>query len=717
MRRQDNRAELFFYCVLYKNTNNNLGILKKAFFLFLGIWILSCLYSFGFPSVGAEFDFGPPTYVGAPYGQNSPGIAFNGTTFFVVWVDNRNSQFARIFGTRVSTNGTVLDPAGIQIDPDSFSDSTSPAVISDGADFLVTWANSLSSHVYGRQVTAEGHVSETNLLDYSSWGSLSPPAQGGTNFLLVWSDGNDIYGNRIGRDGTILDATGFPICTVTNSQYSPVACPLGTNWLVVWMDNRREYSGFSYEVGDIFGTLISPSGTVLVTNGFSICSTNYQQSYPQLASLGNNCLVVWHDSRTSSTRSQVYLYGARVNSSGQVLDPNGFLIDQSRPYESLGKIASDGQNWLVTLSEQIDGYHCTTVGKTITPQGTIANSAVMENTLRGSSSPAVAFGGTNYFVVWESRRGDQSWMVDIVGARVTSANVVLDSPAPPVSLSASFQIQPAVVGDGTNYFCVWRDNRHGDGRWNIYGARITRQGVVLDPGGIPITSLDAVQTNPAVAFNGNHFFVVWLDTRTGYQNLYAARVSQDGQVMETNGFLIAQNVTTADVASLGTNFLVVWGDSNGKVSCTRVSDSGQVLDPAGIGLFSGSGSVQSAKVTSNNTNFFVTWAANYYGTMCVGSNGTILYSNYPAQFGITYVGTQLASDGQDFIGIRSDTYGVFGALFPNSGVIMSTFSVATEYYHSAGYLMAVAGNGKDYFLAYSPAYADSPANQGWPQCT
>ena len=379
---------------------------KKAFFLFLGIGILSCLHSFGFPSVGAEFDFGPPTYVGAPGGQNSPGIAFNGTVFFVVWVDYRNPQFGRIFGTRVSTNGTVLDPAGIQIDPDSFSDSTSPAVVSDGADFLVTWANSLSSHVYGKRVTTDGHVSETNLLDYSIWGSVSSPAQGGTNFLLVWSDGNDIYGNRIGRDGTILDATGFPICTVTNSQYSPVTCPLGTNWLVVWMDNRREYYGFSYEVGDIFGTLVSPSGTVLATNGFSICSTNYQQSYPQLASLGNNCLVVWHDSRTSSTRSQVYLYGARVNTLGQVLDPNGFLINQNQPYEGLGNIASDGQNWLVTLSEEIDGYHCTTVGETITPQGTIAKRVVIENTPHSGSSPAAAFGGTIYFVVWESRHGD-----------------------------------------------------------------------------------------------------------------------------------------------------------------------------------------------------------------------------------------------------------------------------------------------------------------------
>ena len=298
-------------------------------------------------------------------------------------------------------------------------------------------------------------------------------------------------------------------------------------------------------------------------------------------------------------------------------------------------------------------------------------------------------------------------MVDIVGARVTLANVVLDSPAPPVSLSASFQIQPAVVGNGTNYFCVWRDNRHGDGRWNIYGARVTRQGVVLDPGGIPITSLDTVQTNPAVAFNGNHSLVVWLDTRTGYQNLYAARVSQDGQVMETNGFLIAQNATTADVANLGTNFLVVWGDSNGKLSCARVSGSGQVLDPAGIGLFNGGGSAHSAKVTSNGTNCFVTWSANYSGTMCVDGNGTILSSNYPS-----YVGTQLASDGRDFIGIRSDPYGIFGALFPDSGVVTSTFSVSTEYYHSAGYLMAVAGNGKDYLLAYSPAYADFPANQG-----
>src|SRR5262245_39334216 len=60
------------------------------------------------------------------------------------------------------------------------------------------------------------------------------------------------------------------------------------------------------------------------------------------------------------------------------------------------------------------------------------------------------------------------------------------------------QERPVVAFDGTNYLVVWEDSRPVEA--DIYGARVTTSGQVLDDGGLPIGVASAFQVAPDVAF-------------------------------------------------------------------------------------------------------------------------------------------------------------------------------------------------------------------------
>ena len=67
-----------------------------------------------------------------------------------------------------------------------------------------------------------------------------------------------------------------------------------------------------------------------------------------------------------------------------------------------------------------------------------------------------------------------------------------------ISIAAGVQVMPAVAS-GTNYIVAWEDRRAGR---DIYCARVSVDGAVLDPGGIPIAT-EASDESQAAAVRGS----------------------------------------------------------------------------------------------------------------------------------------------------------------------------------------------------------------------
>jgi len=267
-------------------------------------------------------------------------------------------------------------------------------------------------------------------------------------------------------------------------------------------------------------------------------------------------LVVWSDPRNGTSYD---VYGTRVSTGGAVLDPTGIAITTS-------------------AASQED--------------------------------PAIGFDGTGYLVVWKDARSGPA--CDVYGARVAAGGTVIDSSGIAISVTAEAQGDVAVAFGDSAYLAVWTDTRNGVA--NIYGARVTPGGAVLDPAGIAICTDLGGQSLPTVAFDGSQWFVAWQDNRDGEPDIYGARVAGDGTVLDTLGIVIASeagNQVCAAAAADGTTFLVVWEDRRSgplrDIYGARIAADGTVLDPAGIQVCAAAADQEFAAVTYDGTNFFVVW--------------------------------------------------------------------------------------------------------------
>jgi len=220
-------------------------------------------------------------------------------------------------------------------------------------------------------------------------------------------------------------------------------------------------------------------------------------------------------------------------------------------------VAFDGENYLVAWQDYIEvpedpGICCTRVS----PSGRILDpaSGIPVGPVSGIQAyPAVAFGGGVYLVTWVDSSASGFF---IMGARLAPSGVVLDSPGFVITSTPSGRNPAATTSDGTDFLVVWGDGRGGTA--DIYGARVSQSGQVLDPNGIAISTADAQQSLPAVAFGGGCYTVVWQDDRNGDLAIYGSRVSTSAQVLDPSGIRVSDTTGTQEMPSVafdGANFL------------------------------------------------------------------------------------------------------------------------------------------------------------------
>ncbi len=177
-------------------------------------------------------------------------VASNGTDFLVAWLDFRNSTSRDLYGTRVASNGTVVDSSGLAIGAHPNHSESTAVVTANGSDYFVAWMEwdtvnqtrrNLGSRIQGSP-TALTPVVDTSSLALSAAAVTAEPGRPVARRATSWSGSAPRLGDRpLQRVGVVVgDRHGGRWLPVTTSgslhQTEAAIASNGDNYLVVWTE-------------------------------------------------------------------------------------------------------------------------------------------------------------------------------------------------------------------------------------------------------------------------------------------------------------------------------------------------------------------------------------------------------------------------------------------------------------------------------------------------
>lgn len=299
--------------------------------------------------------------------------------------------------------------------------------------------------------------------------------------------------------------------TVAVAQQFPIA----TNPVVFEMAGGAVFDGTNYLVGyvagtNIYGQVISPTGQLLGAP-LLVASANVGWP-PAVAFIGarTNCLVAWSD---YSKTAGVTMFGRIINYTTGTMGPVFPLLAAagSHGFQRVRDVGSDGTNYLVLWVDANDlvddGLYSKVYGQFVTGAGTLAGAEFVALSATAiHEDVAVAFGRTNYLVAWlQGTSGNyEAYCRTISPAGGLGA-------VQKISITTSLDRNPLAVGfDGTNYLVLWNcsTNYDGPGELMLYGRLVSQSGAPVSDELIMSTDRTGF---PGIAFDGANYLVLWAE--------------------------------------------------------------------------------------------------------------------------------------------------------------------------------------------------------------
>ena len=477
--------------------------------------------------------------IGSVYTPIGPDIGSNGIQYLATWVTEAATY--KLLCSRMSPDGVLTNPAGVQMSSGSFV-PMDISITDDGTNWFVGWATDQKRVA---RVNASGQVLDAGGVRVPVG---TPATQATYSFLVVGNATGGaltVYNDYRDGDANVfaipLSAANKPggestVSTGTSNQRAPAfaAGPSGQIALAFISEasgNERilihflastgqpttsepllvaqgpalgkpgiAWNGSSYLIvwndGSVKARRMRPDGTFVdaspidVMPGFDV----------DVAALGQNFCVI--ASRVEPNPQYIDVYYRRVDgTSGALLDGAPVLVGGSYSYNA--RIHADGDRWLAIWERHPthDDPQSSAQYSFINADGTHTPEAGVNSPFTSSGGqPDVATSGAHRLFVWRSN--SLSNANNYIRGQIMNADGSWATGMFTIAEEAGRQLCPVVAWDGTNFLVVWEDQRNQksffDQRTDIYGARVSETGAVLDPAGFPVSAAVQGDATPGI---------------------------------------------------------------------------------------------------------------------------------------------------------------------------------------------------------------------------
>jgi len=477
---------------------------------------------------------GRPT--GSAFTIPSLDLATNGSEYYVTWVAN----YVNLVGSRMSTNGTLLTPAGTVL-AEGYTQYHSRTLAHDGTRWWLAWG--AADQWRTLRVSAAGAVLDGGggallplviggTVNYAYAAQLAPRAGGGVQFL--WHDQRVALGGDSNVFTLLLSAANAPggekcVSTGTANHREPdlAAGPDGATAIV-----------YVSEHANADRVLLQR----LAANGESAGDPVVVATAPTIGTAavawdGQRYMVAWDEGASGLTPTQVL--ARRLAADGSFLDvtPLAVMAGFDPDLEALGGDFLVAAARYATYPQYIDAWMRIIDGET----GNFAGASARLHSGYVSVGPRVRSDGSRWLVTYHSHWSHNSSASDVVFNFVAPDGSF--TPAVNPTTTSGGGGTPDVASSGSAYLFVWRSNTLSNADNYISGRLMAANGTFLT-GDFTIAQAPGRQLRPSVGWDGTNFLVVWDDQRSqesfydGRTDIYAARVSAAGAVLDPEGFVV-----------------------------------------------------------------------------------------------------------------------------------------------------------------------------------
>jgi hypothetical protein len=505
--------------------------------------------------------------------------------------------------------------------------------------------------------------------------SAAAGTEAGDQFLVVWQDDRngaerDIFGTRVSAAGEVLDTLGIAVSDDNGVQDNPTVVFAGGQFLVAWQ-----------EAGNIRAARVDPASGGVTQLG-NVAATGADEILPRLASSGATALLVYQSGE--DVRAALFsgaAFGATFN-----------VVNGAAAEREPAVAASPGGDFLVTFTQGGATEAPDLRGRLVTASGVPTGAAFDVSAAPGSQSQSAAsFVGGAFAVVWANNDSG----IDIYGARVSPAGVVLDTRAQgeltvggvALSEAPSTQNQPEIACRDASCLVTWTDRRSlTTTGFDVFG-QVVGADLVLAGGEIAVATAVRDQRAPSVAAAASGWLTSWQDNRHGGADaVHVARVSAGGAVTDPDGILVVSGnnrQSAPTVAENDANWIVAWSDSRAlgsDIRGLRVRFGGTNQDATSRGLSTAAGQQGAPDGARHGAGIILAWNDARNGDEDIFASRVDAAGNALDGAGIAVstaareqITPEIASDGSSALVVwqdrRNGNFDVFGAIIGPDGAV------------------------------------------------